>query len=182
MDVGDVGAHTVDVVGQVDAGEGLNNYDEHGFLMVDGRDVSKAYCEHDGGSPVIRPTILLDPRCLHGVDFGEPVLLGVEPGDHDEDDCQEVGDDEVGEEDLHQSPTVLLVGCVDEFGFQGLDLRQTVPAFEHEHQPGDQRQLRVETEVQHQSQPAGKVNGKFASEVELRDFPELLHLVVPLAI
>lgn len=73
-DVGNQSAHTVDVVSQNDATDRFNENHEAGFLIAGRDDITESDGEHNGGTPVVGPNILLIPSCIFNPPFDHPVF------------------------------------------------------------------------------------------------------------
>lgn len=73
-DRADKSPHIADVVSQSDAAEGLDEDQDNGLVVVGGRDVSKAHCQHDVSAPVVSPNVLYKPALVTNLEFGDPVV------------------------------------------------------------------------------------------------------------
>lgn len=120
LDVEDKVSHAVDVVGQHDAAEGLDEDQANGLFVVASCNIAEADCEHDVGAPVVSPDVLFEPVSPVNVPDGHPVLVGADLGHGREDDGQNVGETEVEEEDFDQGPVLVFLVVGNQFDFHFL--------------------------------------------------------------
>jgi len=94
-DVGDDGAHPVDVVGHDDAAEGLDEGHDDGLEVVLRHDVAEPHRQHHVGRPVERPHVDHQPVLPLDALVLDPVRGRVDVGHQDEDQRDYVGVAEV---------------------------------------------------------------------------------------
>jgi len=71
--VADQSSHAVNVVGEDDAADGLNEDHETSFLVASWNNVPEPYRQHYSRAPVIRPNVFLVPRSVRYPLGNEPV-------------------------------------------------------------------------------------------------------------
>jgi hypothetical protein len=125
-DVLDEGADAVDVVGEDEAAEGLDEDEAQGLLVVGGHDVPEADGEHHGARPVVRPDVLLLPARLPDPLYSHPVLLRTQVHHRRQQDADYVREAKVRNDDLHQRPVLLVVEILYPVGLQPLYLVQSL--------------------------------------------------------
>lgn len=128
------GAHTVNVIGEDHAADGLHEDHNQRLLIAARSDVSEADGQHDCGAPIVRPNVFLEPHCLLQLLGDDPIAFWVHIRHAEECHCEHVGVEEVEEEDLDQRPVLLFVVVFDEEYFQLFDLLEPVRQLEeHQH-------------------------------------------------
>ena len=169
-DVADEGADRVDVVGEAHHAHDLDEDQAERLLVVRGRDVSEANGQHDVAAPVVGPDVLLKPARVLYPDHAVPGLFfaGVRHGR--EQYGQNVGKDEVEDEDLQQRPVLLVVVVLDEVDFELLQLFEALGQLGDDEEPQVEHRLDLLVVVYEQDQQAQDVDGHVGPAVVLEYF------------
>jgi hypothetical protein len=131
-DVLDEGSDAVDVVGEDEAAEGLDEDEAEGFLVVGSDDIAEADGEHHGAGPVVGPDVLLLPLLIPNALLCHPVRVGTQASHARKQDADHVSKAEVGNDDLDQRPVLLVVKVFNPIDLQALYFIQRLRQFEED--------------------------------------------------
>lgn len=105
--VADEITHTVDIVGQANAADHLDEDEAQRLLPVGGHEIPEAHGEHNGGAPVVPPDVPFRPgRHLQPLPH-QPVLPHIQVGHPVEQYREYVGKREIDDQHDEQSPVLL---------------------------------------------------------------------------
>ena len=108
-DIADECANPINIVGQTDYTEKLNENQTNCLLFGHCCDVPETNSQHYVGSPIIRPNILLRPMRIVYIFQGIPIVLGVNLSHSVEQNCEDVGEAKVEKEDFDERPILFII-------------------------------------------------------------------------
>lgn len=111
------GTNSVDIVSQNDAAHCLDKNHAKRFVLICWYYISESDSKHNRCSPVVAPNVFFFPHRLRYVFVNEPVLLPVQVGHGNQDDCKAMGNNEVKQENLNKVPDFLSVLILDKNEF-----------------------------------------------------------------
>lgn len=127
--------HAVDVVGQSYAAYHFDENQAAGLHDVGSSDVTEPDRQHDSGTPVVPPDVLLEPTSTQEHAILQPVGVIVEVRHRIQNDGQEVRKREIDDQHIEQPPILLSIEAGDMQILNGLQLFQHFGKLEQHNPP-----------------------------------------------
>ncbi len=173
--ISDQRTHTIYIIRKDDTTKGLYEDQTQGFGLIRSDYISKSYCKHNIGSPVISPNVNLLPVSSDEVFLGEPTILYIYLRHKVEEYGQKMSVAEVKQKYLTNGPILLLISRFNDIDLQFLKPFKVAGHLGNGNQFEISYQLRVSIQIRYQNSDMQDINKKLFFYVAAYYIPDKIN-------